>query len=508
MSTKLGTVLADFTTNLATALAVAGTSVTLQSATDDDGVALPSGRYFFTLDGSNSNKEHISCDLVGTALTNIKTVTRQGVESAGVARAHRIGCTVSLTDFAHLLYINNLLAGTTNLNSLVPLGYDGTASITTANQLATKAYVDSVAIAGAPNASTTVKGIVEMATQAEVLSKTATGGTGAVLAVSADTMPSTLLSDYKVDTGAANAYVITPSPAITAYTTGQIFSFKAVNANTTASTLNVNGLGVKTIKKLSGGFDLVANDIIAGAVVVVEYDGTNFQLISPVSFPPATQNGASIYAADAGGSDTYVITLVPALAAYTTGMVVHFKANTINTGAASLNVNGLGAKTIKKSLDQDLNNGDIKANQLVSLIYDGTNFQMLSPTATTPLNIYANGQTSKNAADASTTQNIAHGLGVIPKFITLKAGINTSVAGTPTYVVAESVYNGTTQSSLSFYTSATNTVIADTSFTLNAANAGASQTGVVTFDATNIIITWTKSGSPTGTYNITWTAQV
>jgi len=162
MATKLAVILADFTTQLATEISVAGTTATLSSATDDDGVALPAGRYFFTLDGANSNKEHISCDLSGTSLTNIKTVTRQGVESAGVARKHRIGASVTLTDFAHILQINNLLNGTTNLNASTPLRYDGTATINNANHLATKDYVDGVAIAGAADASTTVKGISKM----------------------------------------------------------------------------------------------------------------------------------------------------------------------------------------------------------------------------------------------------------------------------------------------------------------------------------------------------------
>ena len=87
----------------------------------------------------------------------------------------------------------------------------------------------------------------------------------------------------------------------------------------------------------------------------------------------------TMYAADAGSTDTYAITLSPVPAAYTTGMVVRFKANTVNTGAATLNVNSLGAKTIVKHLNLTLANSDIKANQLVEVIYDGTNFQLLSP---------------------------------------------------------------------------------------------------------------------------------
>lgn len=141
-----------------------GTSATLQSAVDDDGVALPAGRYFFALNGDSSNKEHISCDLSGTSLTNIKSLSRQGVEVAGVVRAARIGSTVTLTDFAHLKFINDLVAGTTSFPAGTPLGYDGTASITTANQFATKAYVDGVVIAGAADASTTVKGISKLST--------------------------------------------------------------------------------------------------------------------------------------------------------------------------------------------------------------------------------------------------------------------------------------------------------------------------------------------------------
>ncbi len=95
------------------------------------------------------------------------------------------------------------------------------------------------------------------------------------------------------------------------------------------------------------------------------------------------QDGSSVYAADAGSSDAYAITLSPAPSSLTTGQVVNFKANTSNTGAATLNVNAIGATTIKKNGNTDLATGDIVANQLVSVIYDGTNFQMISPVAAT-----------------------------------------------------------------------------------------------------------------------------
>lgn len=87
------------------------------------------------------------------------------------------------------------------------------------------------------------------------------------------------------------------------------------------------------------------------------------------------------YAADAGSTDSYAITLSPAPAAYSDGMKVVFKANTANTGPATLDVNGLGAKTIKKLHDQDLADGDIESGQIVTLVYDGTYFQVQSQTS-------------------------------------------------------------------------------------------------------------------------------
>lgn len=147
-----------------------------------------------------------------------------------------------------------------------------------------KEYIDGVALSGAPNASTTTKGIVEEATQAEVDAGTTAGATAARLFVNPSTIRAGNYNDYVADTGAADAYVIAPSPAITAYAAGQIFTFKAANANTGASTVNVSALGTKSIKK-NVSLALAAGDIAASAIVTVVYDGTNFQLLAPTPSP-------------------------------------------------------------------------------------------------------------------------------------------------------------------------------------------------------------------------------
>ena len=87
------------------------------------------------------------------------------------------------------------------------------------------------------------------------------------------------------------------------------------------------------------------------------------------------ERGASYYAGSSAGTSTaYTATLSPAPDnPYQGGMIVNFKVHTAN-GAGSpdvtLNVNGVGAKPIKKSGGQSLAAGDLKANQIVSVIYD------------------------------------------------------------------------------------------------------------------------------------------
>ena len=92
-----------------------------------------------------------------------------------------------------------------------------------------------------------------------------------------------------------------------------------------------------------------------------------------------SQDSSEIYAADAGGIDAYVIALTPTLTAYAAGQVFSFKANTANTGAATLNIDGIGAKAILKKHDQVLDDGDIEAGQVATVVYDGVNFQLQSP---------------------------------------------------------------------------------------------------------------------------------
>ena len=90
--------------------------------------------------------------------------------------------------------------------------------------------------------------------------------------------------------GSANALTLTPSPAISAYATGQCFRFLSASANTSAVTVAVSGLATKGITK-NGSTALVAGDIPSGAVVTITYDGTQFQMVDVITTDFGTYTG-------------------------------------------------------------------------------------------------------------------------------------------------------------------------------------------------------------------------
>lgn len=178
---------------------------------------------------------------------------------------------------------------------------------------------------------------------------------------------------YIATGGSSNAYTATLSPAPASLGSGLWCCLKANHTNTGPSTLNLNGLGIKTIVK-QGNQPLVAGDIVSGQLVWVTYDGTNWQVTSPPSAPDYT------YAPSAGTTNAFVITLgnftFNALSDLE-GRVIVFKAHAANTGACTININAKGATAIKKVDGTDPASGDLPTGALIAITYTGTVFQLL-----------------------------------------------------------------------------------------------------------------------------------
>lgn len=178
--------------------------------------------------------------------------------------------------------------------------------------------------------------------------------------------------------GTATAYTIAPAPAITAYATGQRFSFNAHAANGASPTLAVSGLAAKNIYDATTLTSIGANRILSGKVHDVLYDGTQFRLLNDVG---EAQNGDYVWLGTTAGTATaQTVSATPAITSYKTGQKFRFKvgAGLGSTGNANtthtININGLGARNLCL-LDYSLPTfGTWVANAIIECIYDGTNF--------------------------------------------------------------------------------------------------------------------------------------
>lgn len=179
-----------FETSLASKISSSATSMTLVSGTDKSGNSL-SGVYGFIIDEGTASEEFVIGTTSGTAVTGMLrgvSVTDATTEVTALKKEHRRGSSVKITTFPFLGIVYRILQGTEGYPNV--LSYVSHPTFTTNTQIVDKKYVDDTAFAGAPDSSTTIKGVAEEATEAEINAGTAAGGTSARLFVN----PSTLLT--------------------------------------------------------------------------------------------------------------------------------------------------------------------------------------------------------------------------------------------------------------------------------------------------------------------------
>lgn len=125
-------------------------------------------------------------------------------------------------------------------------------------------------------------------------------------------------------------------PPLEGYTAGAQYTFIAQNTNTGAVTLDIDSLGVKSVTKF-GTTALAAGDIVAGAITLVEYDGTRFQLLN------VTNNNfkfivepTTISATAATGTINYDVA-TQSIVYYTTAATANWTMNFRASSSATLN---------------------------------------------------------------------------------------------------------------------------------------------------------------------------
>ena len=166
----------------------------------------------------------------------------------------------------------------------------------------------------------------------------------------------------------ADSTAVVPSTA-----TAQQFvtHIDAAGVQQKAQPQNVTGNAATATALAANGANCSAGNAAAGTDASGAAEGC-FDVVTPAEL----QAGGILYCADAGSTDAYTCNLTPALAAYTDGMLLVFKPNTTNTGAATVNVNALGVKNIVTAANGTLADGDLVAGRRYVLFYDGTSFRM------------------------------------------------------------------------------------------------------------------------------------
>jgi hypothetical protein len=79
--------------------------------------------------------------LNGTSVTAVKSVSRQGVETTGAVRSHRVGSPCIISDFATIQRVAAALNGSVDLDGSAPIGYDAEPTLADRKDLATVGYV-------------------------------------------------------------------------------------------------------------------------------------------------------------------------------------------------------------------------------------------------------------------------------------------------------------------------------------------------------------------------------
>jgi len=117
------------------------------------------------------------------------------------------------------------------------------------------------------------------------------------------------------------------------------------------------------------------------------------------------QTNTYTYVADTGTTNNYIANPTPSYSAYTTGMGIRVKIANNNTNASVLNVSGLGNKNIYLTSGLPLIGGELIAGMIAEFYYDGTNLQLLNPSAAPVIaRAFLSSPQTVNASNLSTLQ--------------------------------------------------------------------------------------------------------
>lgn len=96
------------------------------------------------------------------------------------------------------------------------------------------------------------------------------------------------------------------------------------------------------------------------------------KLITPRRLGTAVQAGQWNYAVATGSGNSLTAVLTPAVTALTTGLRATLRVPATNSGAMTLTLNGIGPAAIRRADGSPMIAGDVTADSIIPLIYDGS----------------------------------------------------------------------------------------------------------------------------------------
>ncbi|WP_315794805.1 hypothetical protein [Paenibacillus sp. BIC5C1] len=98
------------------------------------------------------------------------------------------------------------------------------------------------------------------------------------------------------------------------------------------------------------------------------------EVMSVAQSVKSISNNRDGYGTTTNSGNAYEVSLSPSPASYVDGLRITIKINSANTGVATINVNGLGGKSLIKPNGNQLIPGSLKVNSVYSFVYNGTAF--------------------------------------------------------------------------------------------------------------------------------------
>jgi hypothetical protein len=150
-----------------------------------------------------------------------------------------------------------------------------------------------------------------------------------------------------------------------------------IQGGTNKVTYNTGGTDV--INK-AGGATSGALYLLSQAVLLQYKSSTGIWYVVADDLPLTQVQLASFNYAVCAGTNTLTCSLIPAITSYTDGLKIFIKTVNENTGAVTLNVNAVGAKSLVKNANRALVAGELKVG-IFCAVYNSTTdaFHLLGP---------------------------------------------------------------------------------------------------------------------------------